>query len=145
VSHETIYRSLFVQARGVLKKALIEHLRTHRPIGRSRHATAKADLRGRIPDTVSTSERPASIEDRSVPGALGRGSAVRVAEIGQCHRLQPRRAHAAGTQGCARKRPESGDRKVLHRRSGGGNDRFRAVISAGDWLELADSGNLFCT
>jgi IS30 family transposase len=68
VSHETIYRSLFVQARGVLKKALIEHLRTHRPIRRSRHATAKADLRGRIPDTVSISERPASVEDRAVPG-----------------------------------------------------------------------------
>ena len=45
VSHETIYRSLFVQARGVLKKALIEHLRTHRPIRRSRHATSKADTR----------------------------------------------------------------------------------------------------
>ena len=68
VSHETIYRSLFVQARGVLKKTLIEHLRTHRPIRRSRHATAKADLRGRIPDTVSISERPASVEDRAVPG-----------------------------------------------------------------------------
>jgi IS30 family transposase len=48
--------------------ALIEHLRTHRPIRRSRHATAKADLRGRIPDTVSISERPASVEDRAVPG-----------------------------------------------------------------------------
>ena len=68
VSHETIYRSLFVQARGVLKKALIEHLRTHRPIRRSRHATAKADLRGRIPDMVSISERPAEVEDRAVPG-----------------------------------------------------------------------------
>ena len=68
MSHETIYRSLFVQARGVLKKTLIEHLRTHRPIRRSRHATAKADLRGRIPDTVSISERPASVEDRAVPG-----------------------------------------------------------------------------
>jgi IS30 family transposase len=68
VSHETIYRSLFVQARGVLKRALIEHLRTHRPIRRSRHATAKADLRGRIPDMVSISERPAEIEDRAVPG-----------------------------------------------------------------------------
>src|ERR1700691_10186 len=68
VSHETIYRSLFVQARGVLKKALIEHLPTHRPIRRSRHATAKADLRGRIPDTVSISERPAEAEDRAVPG-----------------------------------------------------------------------------
>jgi IS30 family transposase len=68
VSHETIYRSLFVQARGVLKKALIEHLRTHRPIRRSRHATAKADMRGEIPDMVSIRERPASIDDRAVPG-----------------------------------------------------------------------------
>jgi IS30 family transposase len=68
VSHETIYRSLFVQARGVLKKALIEHLRTHRPIRRSRHATAKADRRGEIPDMVSIRERPASADDRAVPG-----------------------------------------------------------------------------
>jgi IS30 family transposase len=68
VSHETIYRSLFVQARGVLKKELIEHLRSHRPIRRSRHATAKADLRGRIPDTVSIRERPAEAADRAVPG-----------------------------------------------------------------------------
>ena len=68
VSHETIYRRLFVQTRGVLKKELIEHLRTHRPIRRSRHATAKAETRGRIPDTVSISERPANVEDRAVPG-----------------------------------------------------------------------------
>ena len=68
VSHETIYRTLFVQTRGALKKELIEHLRTHRPIRRSRHATAKADTRGRIPDTVSISERPANVEDRAVPG-----------------------------------------------------------------------------
>ena len=68
VSHETIYRSLFVQARGVLKKALIEHLRTHRSIRRSRHATAKADGRGEIPDMVSIRERPASVDDRAVPG-----------------------------------------------------------------------------
>ncbi len=68
VSHETIYRSLFVQARGVLKKELIKHLRTGRPIRRSRHATAKADSRGRIPDMVSIRERPASVEDRAVPG-----------------------------------------------------------------------------
>ena len=68
VSHETIYRSLFVQARGVLKKELVEHLRSHRPIRRSRHATAKADLRGRIPDTISIRERPAEAEDRAVPG-----------------------------------------------------------------------------
>jgi IS30 family transposase len=68
VSHETIYRSLFVQARGVLKKELIEHLRSQHPIRRSRHATAKADMRGRIPDTVSIRERPAEAKDRAVPG-----------------------------------------------------------------------------
>ncbi|HYZ42545.1 MAG TPA: IS30 family transposase, partial [Stellaceae bacterium] len=68
VSHETIYRSLYVQARGVLKKELMEHLRSRRPIRRSRHATAKADQRGRIPDAVSISERPSSVEDRAVPG-----------------------------------------------------------------------------
>jgi IS30 family transposase len=71
MSHETIYRILFVEARGVLKQAPIEHLRTHRPIRRSRHVTAKADLRGRIPDTVSIRERPASVEDRAVPGHRG--------------------------------------------------------------------------
>jgi IS30 family transposase len=68
VSHETIYRSLFVQARGVLKKELMQHLRTKRPIRRSRHATAKADSRGQIPDMVSIRERPAAVEDRAVPG-----------------------------------------------------------------------------
>jgi IS30 family transposase len=60
VFHETIYRSLYVE--------LMQHLRSRRPIRRSRHATAKADQRGRIPDAVSISERPASVEDRAVPG-----------------------------------------------------------------------------
>jgi len=68
VSHETIYRSLFVQARGVLKKELMAHLRSRRAIRRSRHASAKADQRGRIPEAVSIRERPASVEDRAVPG-----------------------------------------------------------------------------
>jgi IS30 family transposase len=68
VSHETIYRSLYVQARGVLKRELIEHLRTRRPLRRSRHASAKKDQRGRIPDAVSISARPAAAEDRAVPG-----------------------------------------------------------------------------
>ena len=68
VSHETIYRSLFVQARGLLKKELVQHLRSRRSIRRSRHATAKADQRGRIPDMVSIRERPAAVEDRAVPG-----------------------------------------------------------------------------
>jgi IS30 family transposase len=68
VSHETIYRSLFVQARGVLKKDLQAHLRSGRAIRRSRHASAKGDQRGRIVDAISISERPAAVEDRAVPG-----------------------------------------------------------------------------
>ena len=68
VSHETIYRSLYVQARGVLKKELMEHLRTRRAVRRSRHATMKGKRVGQIPDAVSISERPASVEDRAVPG-----------------------------------------------------------------------------
>jgi IS30 family transposase len=68
VSHETIYRSLFVQARGVLKKDLQAHLRSGRAIRRSRHASSKSDQRGSLVDAISIRERPASIEDRAVPG-----------------------------------------------------------------------------
>jgi len=68
VSHETIYRSLFIQARGALKKELLEHLRYPRVMRRSRHHTQKTDDHGRITDTVSIRERPASVEDRAVPG-----------------------------------------------------------------------------
>jgi IS30 family transposase len=68
VSHETIYRSLFIQARGALKKELLAHLRRTRVMRRSRHHTQKTDDHGRIMDTVSISERPASVEDRAVPG-----------------------------------------------------------------------------
>jgi IS30 family transposase len=68
VSHETIYRSLFVQARGVLKKDLQAHLRSGRAIRRSRHATGKGDSRGSLADMISIRERPASVEDRAVPG-----------------------------------------------------------------------------
>ena len=68
VSHETIYRSLFVQARGVLKKDLQEHLRSGRAIRRSRHASSKSDQRGSIIDAISIRERPASVEDRAIPG-----------------------------------------------------------------------------
>ena len=68
VSHETIYRSLYVQARGALKKELMEHLRTRRALRRSRHATMKGKRLGQIPDAVSISERPAAAEDRAVPG-----------------------------------------------------------------------------
>jgi len=68
VSHETIYRSLFIQARGVLKKELFQHLRRTRAMRRSRHHTQKSDDRRRIHDAVSISERPATAEDRAVPG-----------------------------------------------------------------------------
>ncbi len=68
VSHETIYRSLFVQARGVLKKELQAHLRSGRAIRRSRHASGKGDGRGSLTDMISIRERPASVEDRAVPG-----------------------------------------------------------------------------
>ena len=68
VSHETIYRSLFVQARGVLKKELLQTLRSQRTIRRSRHASLKKDGLGQITNAVSIRERPASVEDRAVPG-----------------------------------------------------------------------------
>jgi IS30 family transposase len=68
VSHETIYRSLFVQARGALKKELIGHLRSKRRIRRSRHATGFGTGRGQIVDAVSIRQRPAEIEDRAIPG-----------------------------------------------------------------------------
>ncbi len=68
VSHETIYRSLFIQARGVLKKELLQYLRRTRAMRRSRHHTQKSDDRRRISDPVSISERPATAEDRAVPG-----------------------------------------------------------------------------
>lgn len=67
VSHETIYRSLYIQARGALKKELLEHLRRTRAMRRSRHHTQKTDNHGRIKDAVSISERPASAADRAVP------------------------------------------------------------------------------
>jgi IS30 family transposase len=68
VSHETIYRSLFVQARGVLKKELLRHIRSRRTIRRSKRAGLNGDRRGQITDLVSISERPAAVEDRAVPG-----------------------------------------------------------------------------
>jgi transposase, IS30 family len=68
VSHETIYGSLFIQARGAMKKELVEHLRRSRVMRRSRHHTQKTDQHGRITDTVSISERPASVADRALPG-----------------------------------------------------------------------------
>ena len=68
VSHETIYKSLFIQARGALKKELLQHLRKTRVMRRSRHHTQKTDNHGRITNAVSIRERPAEVADRAVPG-----------------------------------------------------------------------------
>jgi transposase, IS30 family len=68
VSHETIYKSLFVQARGVLAKALQKHLRSGRPTRRNIHNTVTGQWRSQIKDAVSIRERPAEVEDRAIPG-----------------------------------------------------------------------------
>jgi IS30 family transposase len=68
LSHETIYRTLYVQARGALKKELLAHLRRRHPLRRSRRYTTAGQPRGQIIDAVSISDRPASVEDRAVPG-----------------------------------------------------------------------------
>jgi IS30 family transposase len=68
VSHETIYLTLYIQARGALKKELIQYLRRSRAMRRSRHHTQKTKDHGKITDTVSISERPPEAEDRAVPG-----------------------------------------------------------------------------
>jgi IS30 family transposase len=68
VSHETIYRSLFIQARGVLKKELMDYLRSKRRMRRSRHASVHGHSQGRIVDAISIRKRPAEVEDRAIPG-----------------------------------------------------------------------------
>jgi IS30 family transposase len=68
VSHETIYRTLYIQTRGALKKELQQHLRSRRAIRRSKSASLKRKGLGKVTNTISISERPASVEDRAVPG-----------------------------------------------------------------------------
>ena len=67
ISHETIYRSLFIQTRGVLKKQLMAHLRTARQMRQAKGGTTQSGL-GQIVDTVSIRDRPAEAKDRAVPG-----------------------------------------------------------------------------
>ncbi len=68
VSHETIYKSLFIQARGALKNELLQHLRKTRAMRRSRHKSLKGGGLGQITGAVSIRERPASVEERALPG-----------------------------------------------------------------------------
>jgi IS30 family transposase len=68
LSHETIYRALYIQSRGTLKKELQKQLRRKNPYRKSRRLKKSHDGRGQIPDLVSISERPPEVEDRAVPG-----------------------------------------------------------------------------
>ena len=68
VSHETIYKSLFIQARGVLKKELLAHLRSRRIMRRGKTSSTSDQTRGQIIDAISIRDRPAEIEDRAIPG-----------------------------------------------------------------------------
>jgi IS30 family transposase len=68
VSHETIYRTLYVQARGALKKELVAHLRRQRAVRHSRASTTRGQGRGQIPEAISIAERPPNVADRAVPG-----------------------------------------------------------------------------
>ncbi len=68
ISHETIYRTLYIQARGALKRELMAHLRTRRMMRRSKKSTTRGQPRGQIIDAISISERPAEVEDRAIPG-----------------------------------------------------------------------------
>jgi len=68
VLHETIYRTLLIQARGALKKELTAHLRSRRMMRRSQHWSHKGKGRGHIRDAISIRERPPEVEDRAVPG-----------------------------------------------------------------------------
>lgn len=68
VSHETIYKTLFVQSRGALKKELQKCLRTERAVRKSRHASLKGKGLGKIVDAVPIRARPPEVEDRAIPG-----------------------------------------------------------------------------
>ena len=71
VSHETIYRSLYIQARGALKRELTRHLRTRRQKRYARSQSSKGQRQGKVTEMVMISERPPEVEDRAVPGPLG--------------------------------------------------------------------------
>jgi IS30 family transposase len=68
VSHETIYKTLFIQSRGVLARELTKHLRTHRPIRKHKRHSVKGQVRSQIAGAVSIHDRPVEVEDRAVPG-----------------------------------------------------------------------------
>ena len=68
ISHESIYKTLFIQSRGSLKKELLQHLRTKRVMRQSKKFNTKGNARGGIIDAVSIHDRPKDIDDRTIPG-----------------------------------------------------------------------------
>lgn len=108
VPHETIYRSLYVQARGALKKELLAHLRTRRSIRRSRNASLKGKHLGQISGAISIAERPTSVEDRAVPGHWEGDLLVRIEE--QLHR-HAGRVTLALSHACQGPQPRNTDRR----------------------------------
>ncbi|MCL8609927.1 IS30 family transposase [Proteus mirabilis] len=68
VSHETIYKTLFIQTRGALKKELQQYLRSRRTVRKSRTTSLKGKGLGSIPNAVPISERPSTVADRAIPG-----------------------------------------------------------------------------
>ena len=114
VSHETIYVSLFVQSRGVLKKELFTHLRRRRRMRQARQATAAGQARGRIIDAVSIRERPAEAADRAVPGHWEGDllSGARNSHIGPWSSGDPA---SSSSSGCRGKTPSASSVRSLGR------------------------------
>jgi IS30 family transposase len=108
VSYETIYRSLFIQTRGVLKKELMAQLRTARQMRQAKGGTTKSGL-GQIVDTVSIRERPAEVEDRAVPGHW-EGDLLSGANNTHIATLVERHALYDASQGCEQGHGDRGRR-----------------------------------
>ena len=68
ISHESIYKTLYIQSRGHLKKELLKHLRTQRVMRQSKHFNTKGNARGGIIDAVSIHDRPKDVDERTIPG-----------------------------------------------------------------------------
>jgi hypothetical protein len=122
VSHEPIYKSLFIQARGVLKKELVRNLRSRRPMRRARTSSTEGQARGRIVGAVSISERPAQIGFRFSPTG-GRGGRVRK---GRARFPCGSRATRGARGGCGRARR-------FRRIAGGGRVGAGAEVVCGGW------------
>lgn len=129
VSHETIYRTLFVQARGALKKELIAHLRSAKRLRCAKGVAHSTGLRGKIVDAVSIRERPPEVEDRAVPGHW-EGDLLCGSSNSYIATLVERQTRIFNAGESTRKR---------HRRRSGGGKQARAQVACAA-ASLADLG-----